>query len=471
MKKGIVTTDGTDFADQRINLRFSFFHLTVNEELAGGANRKMRQSLVLTTFLMILLGLAACAPSPQAGEPSAATLPAATEASAQSPAAATTSPTSTPVEATPTTEPPTPTPTPTLEPAQTPTPEATPVPPEIPYTVEEGLVMKWAVNPQTNQSAWVVDESFPEIGQIDGRTVVIERVAVDQYGVFGAFSQFYDELVAINSNGAWQIANEVDPAQFISSEFAPGTLSFANPEWSQGRTILEAGAIEAYRALLQTIINQNPHYFRWLTGSNDMTLANALAARENHDGLWPLPPEESGVRPIRLVAPGPRGPAYISHDPKRGAEIDQPIDPTGIGFILFSPEEWDSNFALQLIFGNVSEKHVLSYATLELYRFGLIMIGDKLVYVHGMQEYNKAYNPSVKERSRLTGIGDPEKGAADPEKVPYIVSAFLQAYLEALRAGNEGNRMAPLNNYYRSEYDIVTGGRYGPPVTQPAFIQ
>lgn len=372
-----------------------------------------------------------------------------------------------------------PTQIPTSEPTQTPTPEATPVPPEVSFRVENGVVQKWTVNPVTNQEEWLPDESFPELTPESGRSQVeIERVTSDKYGLFGVYSKFYDELVAIHINGEWKPVENVDATEFIVPEFAPETLSWANPEWSTEYEILPEGAGQAYRSFWETVISQNQDYFRWLTASGNISLDNVLrAARENHDGMFPLPPEGSGVGAIRLVAPGALyGPQEVNHDPKRGAEVARAINPTGMGFLVFHPEEYKNNLALQTFLENVPKYHLLSpFGILSLQQTGIVILSDgKMVFIYGSQEYNPyvGSNPDIRTYMKEAIIAqDESKGTSDPEDIKRILSAFFQAYIRALLLESDGKRFTPLIRWYFPENDIVDGGTHGPPVELPPIAK
>lgn len=372
---------------------------------------------------------------------------------------------------------PTEAPLPTEAPPPTPEaapPEVIPEAPEMPFRVENGIVQKWTFNTDTNQEEWVVDESFPQFEPQPGRSKVeIERTVNDKYGLIGAFSKHYNELVAIHMDGTWKKVDDINPAEFVVSEFAPGTLTPVNPEWMTEYEMIPEGANQAYRSFWETVISQNQDYFRWLTGSGDISLDNALrVANENHGGLFPLPPEGSGVQPIRILTWGPEGRGYVSHDRKRGAEVTVAINPTNMGFLVFDSEEYKSNIALQVFIKVVSHSHLLSsFATPAYQETGIIVLSNgNIVYLHGVQDYNphrKNY-PDISRYMRAITIGDEEEGAIDPSTFSHVMSAFFQAYLEAMRAENTDKAYIPLDFWASAE--IQTGGTYGAPVTQPVFV-
>jgi hypothetical protein len=360
----------------------------------------------------------------------------------------------------------TPTVAPTLtpEPTQTPTPKPTLIPPEIPYKAEDGVAYRW------DGAGWVIDETFPVIESKPGKTLVLDRFETDDNGVVGAFDKNYGVLLALNLDGIWYLIDQIPPEK-LGVRVTPGTLSFANPEWSFGRVINQESARVWYQEFLEALVNLNPDYFRWFVGkfagSSDISVNTVLSAANNNGGVLPLP-DDTSIPKLILPVRG-RGAHIVSHSRSRGAEIGRDINISGLGLLVNDPKQFENDFLLQVLFEVADISHVLGIGqSLEWSQTGIIILpDDTLVFVHSVPKYSDANNPSHHQYERVAILGKAETSDTD------LVAAYYEGYLESLKPNREGATFLPLapDSWGYSPYRSITNGNSTVPITLPPIFQ
>jgi len=375
---------------------------------------------------------------------------------------------------------------PTAVPTEAPPPtlEVAPIPPEVPFRVENGIVEKWTVNPETNQEEWVLDESFPyeELEALAKenhiRKYTIGSITKDLHGNFAARDLNYGRdhgrsgtLRAIKiGDGTWQASHQFSAAEHLPQNADQETMT-ALPEFGlpPGYTI-DGERARAFRSeFIQKLIDLNPEFFNAYTGNSGTSIDNVLRVARENGNLIPF--QINGVPDLIMPTTGRIDTIYISHDPKR-AGVGHDINIGNIGVLIFDPKTMSEDARIEAFLQSVNIRHTLSHGTPGFDTIVGMAITDtgNLVFINGQQwdvDYSKIsgtdpYFEDVKWWKQL------------PEEAVHIIAAFLQGYLKAFDPEHDDKMFAPLIPYYEeSDGNVCTGGRNcGDPI-QPAiqFIQ
>lgn len=405
-----------------------------------------RRSLFLLIFILLTACGGAAPPSPTIAPD---------EALAESTAAPSATPTPEPTA--------TPTALPTAVPTEAPppTPEVAPVSPEIPFRVEDGVVQKWTVNPETNQEEWVPDESFPALEPKPGeRAPTIESIKAVTYQIngeevryFGAISAIYGATEAIFINGEWVPVAEINAKDFITPA-APGEVKFANENWTGGRELIESGSADFLEKFQQALIDGNPAYFRWYVGGPDISLNNVLAVAATRNYMLTVPPD--GVP--KLLLPSWDKTRYSTEFAKRTrrphTEISTDINFGGLTVLIFTPDQIKNDPILDMVVSGLPKNRLLATYNMKISQYGIVILPDgSLLWVHG-EQINP--HPNALREFKTTLLGE------HPENFSEIARAFAGAYLGAMtRSEGESVRVFPLDPYRYEEPGMISGDEVG----------